>query len=132
MLMGAALVVAALTLTSGVAYAAGADVEVATADNFVTVPMVVITVLSGLIIPIVHGLITKANANGPVAVIVGLLLSAVAGVIGTATQLDGVAVISWTTIGTAAMAWVAQVAAYRNIFKPLGNPQKVLPETGLG
>lgn len=121
----------ALSLTAGPAAAAG-EIVAPRQDTVITVSAMLVTLISGTVIPLVHGLVTKLSASGPVNVIVGMALSAIAGVLGTATVLDGVAIFSSTTLIQAFLAWLAQVAMYARIWKPIGVYDKLLPGQGLG
>jgi hypothetical protein len=124
------LTAVALVVVATPAFAA--DTVVPRDDTVITVPLALATVVAGIVIPIVHGLAVRFGAPAAVKVLVGLLLSAVAGLINTAVVLDGVAVFSKTAIVAAALAWVTQVATYLNVFKPLGAPEKLAPNVGIG
>jgi len=113
------------------AHAAGELVAPRT-DEVVTMNLALVTIIGGTILPVAHGLITKLGAASRVNVLVGLVLSGVSGVLGTATEMNGVAVFSRTTLVAAALTWVAQVATYYGVWKPSGFYAKLAPNVGIG
>ena len=74
--------------------------------------------ISGVIIPILVGLVTKLHASSALKAILHAFLSAVAGLIITATALDGVAVFSRESLVLAFMTWITGVAAYFGFLVP--------------
>lgn len=91
-----------------------------------------VTVLSGLVIPIVVGLLTKYNAPAIVKGAISLFLSAVAGLVAQNIIPDGGAVISQDALFYAAIAFVTQLAMYLGIYKPLDLNEKTAPKVGIG
>jgi len=74
--------------------------------------------IGGTLIPILVGLITKVTAPSWLKAIIHALLAAIAGMIITATTLDGVAVFSRESLVTAFITWITGVAAYLGFLKP--------------
>jgi uncharacterized membrane protein AbrB (regulator of aidB expression) len=74
--------------------------------------------IGGVLIPILVGIVTKITAPPWLKAVLHALLAAVAGLIITATQLDGVAVFSREGFVTAFITWVTGMAAYFGFLKP--------------
>jgi hypothetical protein len=89
-----------------------------------------VTLLSGAVIPLITGLVTKLEASTGVKSLVTIVLAAVAailtavvqdgGVFTTATLIDGVAV------------WGLALLSFYGIWSPLGTDAKLAPGTGIG
>lgn len=90
------------------------------------------TMIVAYLLPAVVALLTKSAASAWVKQFVGALLAAATGVIVTATQLDGTAVISIEAVLLALGAFVAAQANYVGLYQPHAVNAKVLPETGIG
>lgn len=132
-----AVVVTALVLVAAPVAAAG-EAVVSRDGSVVTVPQMTWQLLTGVLAPIVVGLVTKAAASTPLKVVVNLVVAAVAGVIGTVTIIDGVAVLSTATVGNALTTLVVSIAMHYGLWKPLGvtgsEPTMgvLAPQVGLG
>jgi hypothetical protein len=89
--------------------------------------------LSGIIIPLLVGLLSKVSASSGLKAILNAFLSALAGVLATVTQVDSanardfvIAIIS---------TWVVSVATYYGVWKPTGVAGTVVAKSagfGLG
>lgn len=73
--------------------------------------------IGGTLVPIVVGLITKANLHGGVKAVINLVLVAVVGLIGTAQVTDGV--LTQETLFTAGIALVTSMAMHFGVWKPM-------------
>lgn len=91
-----------------------------------------VSVLSGPVIPIIVGILTKVNAPALVKGSISLFLSAVAGLLAQNIVADGGAVLSQAAIFYAAIAFVTQLAMYLGIYKPLDLNAKTAPKLGIG
>lgn len=91
----------------------------------------VIAMVSGIVIPILVGLLTKLRAASGVKAIANAALSAVAGALATVTG-DW----SWSAFGVAALsAWAVSVSSYYGLWKPTGasaTVQQATASVGLG
>lgn len=93
---------------------------------------IVVTMLSGLGIPIIVGIVTKSGAAPQVKQVVTIVLAGVAALITSSTLADGSAVFSLETLLLAAMAWLVAIASYLGVYRPLNLNDHTLPNTGLG
>ncbi len=93
---------------------------------------IVVTMLSGLVIPVLVGLVTKSAARPPVKQVATILLSGVAALVASSTMIDGSAVFSVETALLAGMAWLMSVASYLGVYQPLDLNDRMLPGSGLG
>lgn len=91
-----------------------------------------VLVITSLLIPVATGLLTKAAASPTVHQIVTALISIVAGVITTNTQLDGTAVVSLVTLQYAGLAFLIATAGYLGIYRPHDTNAKLVPDVGFG
>ena len=103
---------------------------------FVLTAPVVLTI-TGLVIPLVTGLLTKFTLPSWVKGIITIVLNAVAAMVVTATQADGTAVISNATLLSAVYGVVVSVVSYVSVYKPAGLPSSapdatLAPNAGLG
>lgn len=94
-------------------------------------PMLVTFVVS-VLLPIVVGFVTKANASTALKQIVSIAASIGTGLVVTATQVDGVAVISKQAAFYAFVAFATQTATYLGIYKPQNANAKIAPKVGIG
>jgi chromate transport protein ChrA len=92
--------------------------EGAMQEPFFELDATVAMFISGVLIPILVGLVTKLGAPPALKAILHALLAAIAGLIITATTLDGVAVFSRESLVSAFIAWITGVAAYLGFLKP--------------
>jgi hypothetical protein len=90
------------------------------------------TMLVSLVLPIAVGLVTKTSAPPLLKQIVAALASAATGLIATATQIDGTAVLSRQALLLAVISFVAQQATYLGVYKPQDANAKLVPNFGIG
>lgn len=91
-----------------------------------------VSVLSGVVIPIVVGVVTKLRASAFVKGAISLFLAAVAGLLAQNIIPEGGAVISQDALFFAAVAFATQLAMYLGIYKPLDLNAKTAPNAGIG
>jgi len=97
-----------------------------------TISALLVTIIVALVIPAATALLTKATASTWVKQIVTALLAGVSGLIVTATQLDGTAVISKAALLLALTTFVSTQAAYIGLWKPHAVNATVAPGVGIG
>lgn len=97
-----------------------------------TLTVMITTLIVSYLIPAATSLITKANASTWLKQFVTALLAAANGVIVTATQLDGTAVISKSAVVLALGSFIAAQAAYVGVYKPHNANGKLAPNSGIG
>lgn len=93
---------------------------------------IVVTMLSGLVIPIIVGFVTQSAAGPQVKQVATILLAGVAALIASSTLADGTAVFSVETLLLAAMAWLVAIASYLGVYKPLNLNDRTAPNRGIG
>lgn len=103
-----------------------APVEVLTLSAFM------VLVLTSFLIPLATGLVTKLNASATVKQVVTLVLSAVTGLVTTATQADGTAVISATSAQYALLSLGIAIVSYLGVYQPHGANTRLAPHRGIG
>jgi hypothetical protein len=132
--LSAALATVGLVLMSGgVAVAYDANAPVMTQDQVITIPQGTWLILTGVLVPLVVKLLTKASANAKVKVIANLAISAIAALVATATVRDGVAVLSQHAVIDIGLTYIAAVASYAGFWKHFEWINKILfPKAGLG
>lgn len=97
-----------------------------------TLTATITTMIVSFLIPAGVALLTKSNASTWLKQFVGALAAAVTGVIVTATQLDGTAVISKEAIVLAAGAFFLSQASYVSVYRPHDANAKIAPDVGIG
>lgn len=97
-----------------------------------TLSAVMVTMLASFILPALVALSTKLTASTWLKQFVSGILSAVTGVLVTATQLDGTAVISREAIVLSLGAFALSQANYVSVYRPHNLNAKVAPEAGIG
>lgn len=95
----------------------------------ITIDAMVVTILVGTLLPLLVGVVTKAVAHSGVKAVLLLLFTAVEGLLITATQIDGTAVLSAESIIFAAVGWISAVATYFGLWKPSQVATKVQSST---
>ena len=79
--------------------------------------LTLLTLLSGVIVPLLVGVLSKINASSVVKSVLNLGLTAAASLLAVANQTDfdwKVFVVNWS------IAWVVSVATYYGFYKPSG------------
>jgi hypothetical protein len=97
----------------------------------IRIPALGIQLIVGLIIPFITGLLTKINASATVKQVVTIVLSGVSALI-VASTVGEEAVISWETLGYAALGWLVAVLSYLGLYAPHNVNAKLAPDKGLG
>lgn len=87
-----------------------------------------LTLLLGVILPIVRGIITKVSASQSLKTTVGLILSTVAGIAVQAQQGDGL--ISKQMVVAAIIVFVTAQAAHYGVWQPTGASGAIDDKTG--
>ena len=91
-----------------------------------------VVVISGLLIPVLTGFLTKLVASAQTKSLVALIQSILAGVIATATSPDGTAVFSQALIQNTVLTIAIQLAMYIGVYKPIVDINaRALPNVGL-
>lgn len=97
-----------------------------------TLSALIVTTIVTFLIPAVTALLTKATASTGLKQFVTALLAAINGLVVTATQVDGTAVISKQALILALGSFLAAQAAYVGLYKPHDANAKIAPDKGLG
>jgi hypothetical protein len=97
----------------------------------------VVLMVTGVVIPLVTGLLTKWTLPGWVKGVITIVLNAVAAAIVVATQADGTAVFSVETLFSFAWGLIFSLVAYAKVYKPAGLTSntpvsKLAPSSGIG
>lgn len=101
-------------------------------QTVVVIPNAWVSVIVGLVLPLVVGLLVKYNASKGVKVVVGILVSGVAAVLQQAIANGGDAVLTTETLRVFALTYGVQVLTYLGIYGPLDTNAKLLPAKGIG
>lgn len=103
-------------------------------EHVITVDVQVLTLLTGTVIPLLVGFLTKQKASSRFKAVANLVLSVLAGVAGALLEAHGTLNVS--QIFTAAMTtWLASGVSYTALLKPTGVAsavQSIAPEFGVG
>lgn len=91
----------------------------AQADSVFSLDPFTVTILFGLVIPLVNGVVTKVSTPSSVKAIITIVLSAVAAIINTSITESGGAVFSQQTLKSWALQLVVSIVTYLGVFKPL-------------
>ena len=97
-----------------------------------TLDPIVLSTITGVLLPLLVGLVTKAAAPPKVKAIVNIVASAVAALLLNAANADGYAVVSAQALAAFLQQTVIAVAAYLGIWKPLDTNAHLMPEIGVG
>lgn len=101
----------------------------------VTLEPWVVAILAGTVTPLITGLITKLGASSAVKAITGFVLVAIAAVINTILNSNGMFVVRDVVI-LFATTFVMHVAMYAGVWKPLGGDgaptAHIKPDWGIG
>lgn len=79
-----------------------------------------VSALLGTIIPILVGLVTKVSTSSAMKAILNALFSGVAAIINVSVIDGGGAIISQSTVKSAALTFLVSIATYYGIWKPTG------------
>jgi len=108
-----------------------APVSVADGHKVVLTPIVV-TIVTGLLLPFLIAFVTKANASSLVKGIAGIVLAFAAAVIERAMLTDGSAVISGGLLVDVGAVYIPQLASYIGVWQHAGINNKFAPNVGIG
>lgn len=100
----------------------------------VTVPLATLALISGLVIPLLTGLVTKQRASSAVKALVNAALAAVAAGIGLLTLNGGTMELKPLIIATV-VTFITSGSVYNHLWKPLGVAeyiQALFPNKGIG
>jgi hypothetical protein len=97
-----------------------------------TLDPTVVATITGVLLPLLVGLVTKAAAPPKVKAIVNIVASAAAALLLNALNANGYAVVSGPMLATWLQQTVIAVAAYLGVWKPLDATSRLLPARGLG
>lgn len=104
-------------------------VESLTAETALSVSPAVVSVIIGVCIPLLTGIVTKVGASEAVKGVVSIALAAIAGLVSTGLTDNGGAIISQTSLFNAAIAFVISIATFFGIWQPTGIAEKVHANT---
>lgn len=93
-----------------------------------------VKVITGLLLPILVGLLTKAEMNKVVKGVIGLVLSAASALVIRWTTLDGSLVFDQAALEDIVMIYGVQIATYLGIYRQgdLNQQSFMLPDKGVG
>jgi len=97
-----------------------------------TISALLVSLLVSVVIPAAVALLTKLAAAVWLKQGVAAVLAAVTGLLTTATQLDGTAVISKASVVLALGTFLASQAAYLGLYRPHDANAIIAPGVGLG
>lgn len=89
------------------------------------------TMLTGLVLPFVVALITKASASSTFKGVIGIILAALAALIERATLTDGGAVFTSALLFDVLMVYGPQLLTYLGVWKQVDLNSKIAPTKGL-
>jgi hypothetical protein len=90
------------------------------------------TIVTGLVLPVVVGTITKFAADPKVKVVVGIVVAALAALVQRAAVVDGGAVISTGLLADIAATYGVQLLAYLGLYKAVDANAWLAPKFGVG
>jgi hypothetical protein len=80
-----------------------------------------ISLLCGVVIPLLVGVLSKINASDGLKATINALLSALAGALATFSQTGLSDGVEWKTLVVSILSvWVVSVATYYGVYKPTG------------
>lgn len=136
-MLSVAVVLLAVVLGATPAWAAG-DPVASREGSVLTVDSTTWSLLQGLAVPLLVGLVTRASATSRVKVLVQLLINALGALFAAFYVLDGVAVLSSSTFVNWMISTVTTIALHYGLWKPIGvtgsSPSVgvLLPDVGIG
>lgn len=89
-----------------------------------------VTLLSGLAIPLVTGLVTKLDASTGTKSVITILLSAAAGIAATVVNEGGI--LTTDTLLNALVTWGLALGAFYGFYSPFNTDAKLAPDFGIG
>lgn len=105
-----------------------------TSGGLIHIDTQLLALISGVFVPLLVGLITKAAASAPLKSLLNALLSAAAGAVSTAIAAGGA--VNWKVYAlNIGLAWTISVASYYGLWKPsavASAVNKATPNFGFG
>lgn len=98
----------------------------------VTIAPLLTTLISGTIIPILTGLVTKSGASDTVKQGVTVVLAGASGLIQGSVIDTGASVFSAETLALAVASWIIAIASYHGVYQSHDINEKLSPDIGLG
>lgn len=98
----------------------------------VTLSPAALSAITGLVLPLLVGLVTKSGASARVKVATHLVVGAAAALLLNAVNAEGYASVSWDMLGAWAQQTAIGIATYLGVLKPLDVPAYLAPQRGLG
>lgn len=133
--IGLAVLALVLLAPAGSVFADGPnDAEaIAVADNagFIITP-VLVTIITGLLLPFLVAAVTKASSSSTFKAVVGIILAALSAMIARATQTDGSAVFSQGLAIDILLVYGPQLLTYLGLWSKVDINGKIAPSKGLG
>lgn len=94
--------------------------------------MTLLVLLTGVVVPLLVGLLTKLNASSGIKAVLNLGLTALGAALATSNQIG----FSWKPFAVNfGVAWAISVGTYYGFYKPTGTADRVAniaPEVGVG
>lgn len=97
-----------------------------------TISEVGVSVVTGMVLPVVYGFLVRPSNPPFVKVVGGIIVAASASLVLNAVQADGTAVVSWQQVVDVALVYVPQLAAYLGVWKPLDVNERTGPGVAIG
>jgi hypothetical protein len=117
--VGIGIGAAVLGLSSTVA-SAGSVNDPATVSGTIVIPATGVTMMVGIFIPLLTGILTKRTTSGFVKGLITLIANGIVSGIATATMGDGTAVISWQFFVTWFVGFITSVGLYTGLWSKAG------------
>ena len=90
------------------------------------------SIITGVLLPFVVGLITKASASDRFQAIVGIVVAAVGAIVVRATTVDGAAVLDQALVLDVFLVYAPQLLMYLGVYRKFEINAKLAPTKGLG
>lgn len=100
-------------------------------SNFV-IASPVWSIIVGVLLPFVVGLITKASASDRFQAVVGIVVAAVGAIVVRATTVDGAGVLDKALFLDVFLVYGPQLLMYLGVYKKFEINSKLAPNSGLG
>ena len=103
-----------------------------TAVTVIAVSATIVTLISGILIPVAVSIVTKADAPDWLKQALTALLAGAASVLSASLTDTGAAIVSSETVTAALLTWLTAVAAYHGVYKSHNLNDVAVPEFGIG
>lgn len=101
-------------------------------DALLVLTPVVVTIITGLIMPFVIALVTRLSASSVTKGVIGIVLAFVAALVERAMLADGSAVFSSGLLLDTGLVYVPQLATYIGVWRHVNINAKIAPNVGIG